>query len=193
MRQSNRPAIVLLLLLSAIAVGTTLAGGPTIEGLEVERDGGRVLVSFGIGGAFSDDLLERLQAGLPLEFRHTVEVQARRTVPFWFAKVIGKATVIDRVEYETLTRRYHLSREVVIARRGRRGSPTTGLVEESTESLDRVREFMTTVDELFVIDLLDVNRRSGLRLRVESSVGRRYVMLIFPSTVRAVAEVGLDP
>ena len=58
----------------------------------------------------------------------------------------------------------------------------------STDSPDRMREWMTEFDGLPSLEVPDDAVRERLILRVESTLGRRFVMYMFPAKITASAE-----
>ena len=103
-------AVIAWLVASALVAAPSTLAGPRVESLRVDRTADRLLVSFDVDGAFSERALERLAAGLPLVFRHSVELQSRRALPLWFPRVVARASIVNRAEYDSLTRHYRLSR-----------------------------------------------------------------------------------
>jgi Domain of unknown function (DUF4390) len=84
----------------------------TVQALQVvplSRDG-EVLVSFSLGQSLTDDIRAAIQSGLTVKFIYTVDL--RRNAAIWFDRTIASATVTATVRYDTLTRRYHVSRMV---------------------------------------------------------------------------------
>ena len=61
------------------------------------------------------------------------------------------------------------------------------------DSLDEVQRWMTEFDELPSLELpIDVERQR-LRVRVESTLGRHYVMYLFPARIDLSDERKLEP
>jgi hypothetical protein len=98
-----RAAFVLLSLALAPPAGQTLHVVPLL------RDG-EVLVSFKLDDALTDDMRTAIHSGLAVKLVYTIDL--RRTAAVWFDRTIASAVVAATVRYDTLTRRYHLSRTV---------------------------------------------------------------------------------
>jgi hypothetical protein len=186
-------AVLLLAVIAAPAAVADKSDKPRIDLLEVRREDDRVVVSFHVPNALADETLERLHSGLPVEHRHRVELVARRSMPLWPAKVLGRVRVDTSAVFDRLTLRFELSRSV---RAGPRDSKKWVVVDEqrhSTASVDEVREWMTHFDALPALDLPESARGSRLRVRVESTLDRRFVWYMFPSKLTLSAERKLAP
>jgi hypothetical protein len=94
-----------LLLLFAVSV----AAPPrqTLQVVPLIRDG-EVLISFKLDEAMTDDIRAAIHSGLTLKLVYTIDL--RRTAAVWFDRTIASAVVAATVRYDTLTRRYHVSR-----------------------------------------------------------------------------------
>ena len=71
---------------------------------------GTVLVSFRLDEAITDDIRAAIHSGLAVRLVYTVDL--RRTASAWFDRTIASAVVTATVKYDTLTRRYQISRAV---------------------------------------------------------------------------------
>jgi hypothetical protein len=184
---------VLLALALALAPSTgAVASGaePRITGLRVRPEAAHLLVSFEVEGALDAETMERVHSGLPLAYRHTVEVVGRRAIPLWPAKVLARARIDVRVQYDSLTRQYHLTRDLELRRR--KAAPPAESETHGTESIEAMRSWMTRVEDLPLLDLPFDAGDERLRLRVETSLGRRYVLYLFPGRVTVSAEQELE-
>ena len=102
----RRFALVLVL----IALGATAsASAQTVQVVPLPRDG-ELLVSFKLGQTLTDDIRTAMQSGLTIRFVYKVDL--RRSAPAWFDRTIASAVVTAAVKYDTLTRRYQISRMV---------------------------------------------------------------------------------
>ena len=98
---------LLALLLSVAAVPA-----PAKQSLQVVPiiHDGTVLVSFKLEEALNDDIRAAIHSGLAVKLVYTVDL--RRTASAWFDRTIASAVVTATVKYDTLTRRYQISRAV---------------------------------------------------------------------------------
>jgi hypothetical protein len=96
--------VMMLGLLLAQDVSAAEAAG--VQVVPVTREG-RVLVSFSVPGALTDELREAIQSGLPTTF--TYDVELRQTSALWFDRLVSSATIAVTVRYDNLTRRYQVT------------------------------------------------------------------------------------
>ena len=99
----GRAAFVLLSVVS-------LAAPPAQQTLRVVplvRDG-EVLISFKLDEALNDEVRAAIHSGLTIRLVYTVDL--RRSSSVWFDRTMASAVVAATVRYDTLTRRYHVSR-----------------------------------------------------------------------------------
>jgi|WetSurMetagenome_2_1015567.scaffolds.fasta_scaffold32209_4 hypothetical protein len=100
--------MAVLLLLPGSGAGAA-AGDDDITVRSLTRDG-RILVSFRLNSAFTDDLREAIRSGLPASI--TYDVFLRRGTALWFDRTLARATVTAGVRYDNLTRQHQLSRTI---------------------------------------------------------------------------------
>lgn len=182
---------LLLCLATAPIAAAKRADQPRIDPLDAHRAGDRIDVSFHVANAFSEDTLDRIRSGLPVAHRHRVEVLGRRTVPLWPAKVHARLRIDTSAVYDSLTGRFNLKRSIQIGPRKKKAS----VVDEhySTDSVDEVRSWMTEFDRLPALELPEAAQEARLRVRVESTLGRRFVLYMFPARLTVSAERKLEP
>jgi len=188
-------ALALLATAPAAAEGPAEGTQPAIDGLRARLDQNRALVSFEIAGAISADTEELIHSGIPVRFKHKLEVLARRNFPIlpMPARVLARTVVETRVEYDSLTKRYDLLRSIEHKSSKKKLKPPIEEVKLVTESLEEVRTWMTELKEISVYDPSRTLQGEKLRVHVEVSLGRRYVLLIFPGTLTTSAETPLGP
>ena len=93
-----------------VLLAALLQGGPgpqTLQVVPLPRDG-EVLVSFTLDQALTDDIKAAIQSGLTVKFVYKVDL--RRGSAVWFDRTIAQAVVSASVKYDTLTRRYSITR-----------------------------------------------------------------------------------
>jgi hypothetical protein len=152
-----RHAIARFLVLAGILVaGDAALQAQAREALRIVplvRDD-RVLVSFDLADGFSDDVRAAIHSGLKTTFTYVVEL--RLDVPGWVDRSLGTATVTSSVEFDNLTRRYQVVRQV------------DGRTDETrvTEDELTVRQWMTSLVRLplFRTSLLEPNREYYVRV-----------------------------
>jgi len=95
--------------LPAMALASGAPANPRVQVVPLPRDG-EVLVSFKLAEAMTDEIRSAIQSGLTVKFIYTVDL--RRNAPIWFDRTIASAVVTATVKYDTLTRRYQVSRMI---------------------------------------------------------------------------------
>ena len=173
--------------MGALAWSAAIADGPRVDSLSARWDGAEARVSYRVTGGLTDAVLERIHSGIPVRFRHRIELRSRRSVPIWPSHELGRTTVETRVEYDSLTQQYRLRRDTRV-RGTDRSEP---IVSESvTDSRAEMETWMTQIADVRVAP--SEGRASGtLRVRVDVTLDRRWVLLVFPSTVDASATAGV--
>jgi hypothetical protein len=127
------------------------------------------------------------------ELTARLEIVTKRAIPLMPSKVLARTVIRTRAEYDALTRRYVLARAVESRGPHKKQAPPPSEEQRFTTSADEMRAWMTQIDEIPVYDPVEpFPEDEQLKVRVESSLGRRYVLLIFPSTVTATAELQLS-
>ena len=155
MKRAATWTVTMLLFAASAQAGPQ--GAELVGVAPLARDG-RVLVSFGFAGAFTDEIRAAIRSGLPTTFVYVVEL--RRAKSFWFDRRIASATISVTVRYDNLRRSYQVSRML------------DGRVEETSvvEDEQTVRRMMTTFDHeaLFSTTPLEPNGEYYVRVRVEA-------------------------
>jgi hypothetical protein len=167
-------------------------GKPLVDQLFATIEGDRVEVSYRVVDAFDEETLEKIRSGIPVTFKHRIEVLGQRPFALAPRKNLGRAVVETRVSYDALTRRYSLTR--VYELRGPHKKQAPPPVEESsvTESDAEMRAWMTRLDGVEVYDPAGPLADDTLKVRVESTLGRHYVMWIFPARLSVTAQLKLE-
>ncbi len=169
---------------------STATTRPQIEGLAGRLVGDRVVVSYRVVGGLSEEAEEWIDSGLPVTFRHRIEIVVKRGFPMLIDKVRARLVIETTAHFDALTRRYQLVRHTEVKGRQKKLAPPVAETR-STESREEMRAWMTELEEIEILEPARETDGDNLQVRVESSVGRRYVLLIFPARVTAGAEVPL--
>jgi hypothetical protein len=165
---------------------------PRIEELTATLKDQRATVSFKVLHGLSREAEERLHSGIPVTLKHKVEVLAKRGFPLMPSKVLARTVVETRAEYDSLTRRYDLIRTVEHRLRPKRFGPLKEEQRRITDSADEMLAWMTELVEIPVFNPAKPLQGDRLRVRVESSLGRRYLMFVFPTTHSVSGELDLE-
>ena len=194
MADVGRIAAGLLVLALLTLPAAAAASDPKVIGLRVEGAGDDIRVSYSVENAFSEDVLERINSGMRVVFRHRIELYAKRAVPLWFPKTLSWTVVEAAVEFDGLTKQYHLSRSYRLRRKGKAWDGPARIADEErdTDSLDVVRVWMSEVDGVPLLPVASEAPVSRQRVDVSCSMGRKFFWGMFPITVTASAESTLE-
>jgi hypothetical protein len=153
MRPVIARALTLAGILLAAAAGSEAQPREALRIVPLVRDE-RVLISFDLADGFSDDVRAAIHSGLKTTFTYVVEL--RLDVPGWVDRTLGTTTVTNSVEFDNLTRRNEVVRQV------------DGRTEETrvTDDEATVRQWMTNLVRLplFRTSLLEPNREYYVRV-----------------------------
>ena len=94
-----------------------LAAAQTIQVTPLAREG-QIYVSFKLAEGLTDEVSEAIHSGLTITFSYDVDL--KRSAAVWIDRTIASSTVAASVKYDTLTRRYSVTRAVRRANRQRR-------------------------------------------------------------------------
>jgi len=97
------------LLLTAPQASAAAADAQKVKVVPLPRDG-EILVSFQLAEALTDDIRTAIHSGLTIKFQYKVDL--RRSATVWFDRTIDSHVVTATVKYDTLTRRYQVSRQI---------------------------------------------------------------------------------
>ena len=129
-----------LLAIVLVAFFADAGGERAVEVGAVARDG-HVYVSATASDALMRDLEEAIQSGLATTISCETDLREERGI--WFDRTLASATVSAGVQYDTLTRRYQLSRSVDGRLADSRVSGDKGDVKRFALGFDRLPLFGT--------------------------------------------------
>lgn len=164
---------------------------PKIEDLEVERRDGRLEVTYVLDGALGDDVLERLQAGIPVTYRHRLQWLARRGL-LLPDRELSEVVIVVEATYDSLTRSYQLARSGVTQVRGGKKGPAGPDESRITDSVETLRRWMTHLDAVRLPAPAKLPEGSEQYVRVTTTFGRKFVLGMFPARRSASAEQTLE-
>ena len=132
----------------------------------IARDG-QVLVSFDLTDAFSSDVHDAIQSGLPTKFSYDVELRRGSTL---FDRKVASVTVEASVRFDNLTRRYQISRAV------------DGRVEEArpTEDQEAVRRWLTHFEQVPLSNTSALEANGEYYIRVRAHTRPRNTWFFWP-------------
>ena len=147
-----------------------------ISHMSIQDNEGDLYLSFSISGAFTEEMNELIHSGKKVIFTHKVEIFKRRTL--WFDKTLKKLLITSTVEYDNLTKQYHLKREV-------QGNE---VVEKVTDLESEMRRFMTHFEKLALIHRNELPEVKKIIARVKSKLKNDFVFLFIPWDFNTNAE-----
>lgn len=150
------------------AVAAQPAAAQSIQVTPLQRDG-RVLVSFTLVDGFAEEVRASIRSGLPTSL--TYQVELRRGAALWFDRTLASASVTATVKYDTLGRRYQVSRTI------------DGRLEaepQVTDSEDLVRTLMTVFDRLALFTASALEADAEYYLKVTARASPRSAWFLWP-------------
>jgi hypothetical protein len=160
-----RRALGALAFIVLLPAGNALAQSIQVTPLARED---RVLVSFKLTDAFTEEVRAAIHSGLTVTFVY--DVQLRRSASLWVDRTIAEATVTASVKYDNLTRRYLVTR----AQDGR----TEGA--ETLEREDAVRASLTEFEKLSLFSSATLEPNAEYYLRVRAHTTPRNAAFVWP-------------
>ncbi len=166
--------------------------GPTIEIERAVLEAGRVSVDFRVADVFTEETLEWIHSGIPVKFRHRIEVIGPRRFLLSRRNVLARSIIETRVAYDALTGRYELSRTTTLKKPQRKKGPPPYVEATVTGQQEEMHRWMVEARHVVLYDPKRDLDGDELRVAIESSIGRDYVLWIFPTkkTIDAVGPVG---
>jgi hypothetical protein len=159
------PALVLLLLVAPAGAE------PRIEDLSVARENGRVLVSFTLLDALDQEMLDRVQSGLPTELAFTLRLEHPRV--WWFDNVFERSTLQVVAMYNAVTREYLVNYKLD----GR-------LIESRViNDLDGLKRAMTLINSLPAFEIHEELPPGRMQLTVRAALGSKTFLFLFPNRI----------
>jgi hypothetical protein len=171
------------------AAKKTAQDGPRIEIQRAVLEDGRAGVDFRVEGVFTEETLEWIHSGTPVKFRHRIELIGPRR--FWLSRrnVLARSVIETRVAYDALTARYELSRVTTLKKPQRKSGPPPYVEAFVTDDPDEMRRWMVEAQRVVLYDPKRELNGDALRISIESSIGRDYVLWVFPKR-RTVSIIG---
>lgn len=188
-------SLLLLALVAAPDVGARqrVEPEPEIADLTFRTDGEDVWTSYRLEGCLPEEVMERIHSGIPIRFRHKVEMVEKRPGLFAADRVFARTLIVTRVQYDSLTQRYQLNRTLEVRSRQKRAAPPPTSDQMVTGSIDEMQSWMTLATD---VPLSDPSRPFpqdvDLHVRVEVSLGRHWFLLIIPTTESITSELPME-
>jgi hypothetical protein len=104
---------------------------------------------------------------------------------------MARSVIETRVAYDALTARYQLSRVTTLKKPQRKNGPPPYVEASVTDDPEEMRRWMVEGQRVVLYDPKRELNGDELRVSIESSIGRDYVLWVIPTrrTVSSVAPV----
>ena len=158
----------LAILLLAGALTASVDAAQTLQVTPLPRDG-RVLVTFKLANAFTDEIRAAIHSGLTISFVYRVDL--KRSSALWFDSTIASTEITATVRYDNLTRVYHVTRM------------QDGRIEraETTEREEDARAWLTAeFDKLPLFSSATLEANSEYYVRVRAHTTPRNASFVWP-------------
>ena len=145
-----------------------------ISDLSLAVEGAEVYLSFRLDITFDDELLSRIQSGLPtgFDFEFTLGKEQRRW--WWFDRDLASSRLQVVAMYNAVTRDYLVNYK-------RNGE----LVESRTvRDLNELQGAMTSFHRVLAFSLAKFDTRKMLVVRVRAEVGSKNLFSLIPTTIK---------
>ena len=150
-----------------VLIGLVLASAePDITVTPIARDG-HVLVSFDLSDAFTQEMRDTIQSGLPTTFSY--EIDLRRGAS-WLDRTVASTAISATVRFDNLTRRYQLSRSF------------DGRLEDARpeDAIDAVQGWMTHFDRIPLATTSTLEANGEYYVRVRAHTQPRNAWFVWP-------------
>jgi len=144
----------------------------TIGGLNCDRRGDAVLVSFRVLGAFGPELRSSLDGGRMVIFTHELSIARHRTL--WFSKQVAAMRIEATATFDGLTQRYMLTRRVDDAAPESSSTDRAAEAERWLSEVSRAR-----------IPLRDPDGGGSLDVKVKTIYGHDFLLFLLPWPLNA--------
>ena len=146
----------------------------SVSDLRLALQGTEAHLSYQLAIVFDEELLSRIQSGLPTGFDFEFALNKEQRRWWWFDRPILRSRLQVAAMYNAVTRDYLVNYK-------RNGE----LIESRTvRELDQLHEAMTSFDRVLAFTLEDVKTRKKLVIRVRAEVGSKNLFSLIPTTIK---------
>jgi uncharacterized protein DUF4390 len=156
------------ILLWAAVLTASVGAAQSLQVTPLPRDG-RVLVSFKLADAFTDEIRAAIHSGLTISFVYRIDL--KRSSALWLDSTIASTEITATVRYDNLTRVYHVTRM------------QDGRIEraETTEREEDARAWLTAdFDKLPLFSSASLEANSEYYVRVRAHTTPRNASFVWP-------------
>ena len=155
---------------TALIIATVQLAAQTPHGLRVVPvvRGDHLMVSFELRDGLTPEVRAAIDSGLKTTYTYTVELRVEAAL--WRDRTVSTAVVTNSVKYDNLQRKHTLERTV----NGRNDKP------ETTTDVAKVREWMTSLEDLPLFHTRLLQRNREYYVRVSASARPSYGSVLWP-------------
>ncbi len=146
-------------------------GKARLSDLSVDLVEGRLEVSFRLSEAIDEELIERIETGLPSGFRYQFKLV--RPVKNWFDNTLITSQLEAVAMYNAVTREYQVNYK-------QNGKLTNSRVLTDRKDLEAA---LTRFDRFTPFPIDEIKARKPVHLRVRAELGSRNLLLLIPTTI----------
>ena len=161
------------LLLTAFLFAAGETEKPQISGLEVTIADGTLSVGFELRGAFDEELIERIQTGLPTGFDFRIRLVKKQRWYWWDGD-------LRSVRFHVVTMYNAVTGEYLVNYKRNGGLINSRVVG----NLEELKDAMTRFSDLRVFDLAGLEVRKALWVQARAELGSRHLLQLIPVTVK---------
>jgi hypothetical protein len=159
------------LFLGLLAITSAAAQNARIDGLNVQREGQRLLVSFELVDGVDEEMLARIESGLPTELEYTLRLERPRT--WWFDRLYQRGRLNIVVKYDAVTQEYQLN-----YRHDDRLIDSRVVADQAA-----LVQAMTLITSLPAFEV-EGEPRPRDQVMVRAELGSKHILLLFPNRIR---------
>jgi hypothetical protein len=163
-------------LLPVLFSALLLAGGdtekPHISDLTVALEAGNINIGFVLANVFDDELVERIQTGLPTGFDFKLKLVKNQRW-WWFDPAVRAADFHVVAMYNAVTGEYLVNYK------------QDGKLIDSrvVREIPELRDAMTRFESLQAFDTEGLETKKRLWVRVRAELGSRHLLFLIPTTI----------
>ena len=146
-----------------------------IEGLEVAVDRGQISASFRLENVFDQELVERIQTGLPTGFDFQFKVV--RPLPIW---PFATTRSIESTSFQAVAMYNAVTREYLVNYK-QDGELIDSLV---VLELGELESALTRFENVMLFSTDDIKSSRRLHVRARASIGSRSILFLIPTTLK---------
>lgn len=146
-----------------------------IEGLEVAIDRGKISASFRLENVFDQELVERIQTGLPTGFDFQFKIV--RPLPIW---PFATTRSLESTDFQAVAMYNAVTREYLVNYK-QDGELIDSVVVLELGELERA---LTRFENVMLFSTADIRSNRRLHVRARALIGSRNILFLVPTTLK---------